>query len=920
VACPAEDVLDGFASGRLDEAAAGIVELHLDGCDECMRVVSALAATEEYRAESGPPESIAAAIGRYRVLEILGEGGMGRVYRAYDPQLDRPVALKVLRRKLLADDVARARMVREARAMARIVHPNIVTVFDAGEVDGTTFIAMELVVGTTLARWLAAERPVSEVVAAFVSAGSALAAAHDRGVVHRDFKPANVLVDEGGRVAVTDFGLASSEGAVAPSSDVAPDTVRGDGSSTKTGTILGTPQFMSPEQYRHARVDARSDQFSFAVALFGALYRSPPFPQRTLEEARSSDTWQLCRIEPPLQKTVPPRIHAALVRALSIDPNERFPDMRALIAELTAGARGLGGVPKETRGRRRGPLLSALGLVAAIVAVATMGGFVRKRSAAGASPPAESAPTAAVVTLLDLPTPSSTSNEALAAYREGLAAQHDGVRGSYKLYHGAASKDPALVAADLRHALIELSTDDPDRQEAALQAYRRAVAGRDRLVPRDRAVADALGPALLGQPADWASCEQRLRDLAAKAPLDEPLLVNLGQVLSVEGKLAEADEAFDHAILLDPKDVGARALRADRQLVRGDLAGAGATAASCVEMSPGSTRCISLLFSARSIEGKCHETEALAQRLITVSPEDLWGYLDLHESELALAEPDETVLATEERLIRATDAADKPWATLHYPWLRAVLEGDFARANELIDEEEALAVKNGSLSDQLRALYDTAAVAMETGDLARAGRAADMYLKRRQALPPPTYVTRNAVARDHVPPLLVALRRAGLLAADDARRKRDEWLGTWQARFNGREASYLWIQGYALPAETRADADEALAHAPSDLGPVLTGDELEVEAVGRVYVLAGRYEEATPLLDSASKQCRVRRFPLGIPRAGYYLGLAREGVGDKAGACEAYARVLGRWGKPGKVRSVTAGLAAQRSRALGCGT
>jgi tRNA A-37 threonylcarbamoyl transferase component Bud32/tetratricopeptide (TPR) repeat protein len=916
--CPNENVLSQYVSRQLDAEARRLVELHLDACGECLRVVAAMVRLPEATTAADTPggqrfdPGPGAVAGRYRIEDLLGEGGMGTVYRAFDDKLDRRVALKVVRGDRLAPTAGRERMAREAKTMAKLAHPNVVTVYDTGEVADGVYIAMELIEGSTLAGWLReARRGHAEIVRAFVSAGRGLAAAHAVGVVHRDFKPENVLVGRTGRVAVTDFGLAAR----APEDQQAVSRAEREPPSshlTRTGTVLGTPRYMSPEQHDGAKVDARSDQYSFAVALYEALFGAPPFATGSPESTRRARETGTLRNESQESRVgIPLRLRRALRRALARAPEERFRTLDALLEELE---------PYTAAPARRRTVVAALvglGLVAAVVGTRS----IHREARAGADPISEPSSDAAprVVTLLDLPMPASGVPEALEAYREGLVEQHDAVKGAYKLFQRAAAKDPALAAAYLRHAMFELSTEDPDRQAASLDSFRHAVAGRDRLTPRDRGVVDALAPAILGQPADWAACEERLRALTVQAPMDENLFTTLGQVLAIEGKLAESDAAFAHALELDPRDVGTLALRADQQLVRGDLVGAGATAEACVGTSLRSNRCISTLFFVRSIQGRCRENEALSQRLITVSPDDIFGYLDLHETELALGEPDETVRATEERLIGHTEPADQAWARLHYPWLRAVLEGDFARANELIDKEAALAVEGAHLADHLRALHDTAVTAMETGDMARAGRAADAYLKRKRALPPPTYVTRNGIAREHVPAMLAIARRAGILSADDARRQLATWLDEWRARLEGREAAYLWLQAYAMPAETREEADEALARAPEDVRPLLNGDELEVEAIGRVDALAGRFAEAIPLLENASRRCRVRRFPLAIVRAAYYLGLAREGVGDKTGACEAYGHVLARWGKGGKVKSTTAELAGRQSRSLRCG-
>lgn len=284
-------------------------------------------------------------LGRYIVLDVLGRGGMGIVYTAYDPQLDRKVALKLLLPGRNRGPAARIRLQREAQAIARLSHPNVVAVHDVGAMDDQVFIAMELVEGMDLARWQAAERRTrAELLELFFQAGTGLAAAHAAELVHRDFKPENVLVGRDGRARVVDFGLVRKDDTVSLAGASADDlpaevsqhrAVAHDDALrlTEAGATIGTPAYMSPEQFHGLGGDARTDQFSFCVALYEALYGERPFEGDGLPELAYSVTHGKVRPPPP-QHTVPGRLRQVLLRGLAVDPDDRYASMDALMVAL----------------------------------------------------------------------------------------------------------------------------------------------------------------------------------------------------------------------------------------------------------------------------------------------------------------------------------------------------------------------------------------------------------------------------------------------------------------------------------------------------------------------------------------------------------------------------------------------------------
>lgn len=311
-------------------------------------------------------------LGRYTIGELRGVGSMGLVYAAHDTELGRSVALKLLRLEAADDagDVARARLMREAQALARLSHPHVVAIYDVGIHDERVFAAMELVEGAALDEWLhARRRTATEVIEVMSGAGRGLAAAHAAGLIHRDVKPENILVGADGRARVSDFGLvriAAAPDASRASSGSDDAGAAPPGHLTRTGALLGTPAYMSPEQLCAQPIGPATDQFSFAVTLYEALYGERPFRGGNLRELRERVVAGTLAV-PRRGFAVPSRVRRALRRALQVDQRRRFPSMDALLAELDDGRRG--------RYRRMRIASGAVGAIAiAAIAALLIGG------------------------------------------------------------------------------------------------------------------------------------------------------------------------------------------------------------------------------------------------------------------------------------------------------------------------------------------------------------------------------------------------------------------------------------------------------------------------------------------------------------------------------------------------------------------
>lgn len=411
--CLEEDVLAELVHARLSTEEAARAEAHIDACPACRKLLAELLRQRTPSAPPAPPQSQAASsqavaehilldavlppgtrVGRFFVREPLGHGGMGVVYMAYDQELQRDVALKLVRprsaRKSQPDananpaatellDRAQLRLLREAQAMARLSHPNVRAVYEVGAIAGQVYIAMELVNGVSAREYLRARpRSLDEILALYLQAGQGLRAAHEAGLLHRDVKPDNILVSSEGRVRITDFGLARSDGTGESGEG---DCGLGAGPSgasalslTQSGTALGTPGYIAPEQLRGAELDARADQWSFCASLYEALFAQRPFVGATVSELLA-DMASGPRL-PGRGRAVPTWLKQLLTRGLAFDRERRYPSMAALLAVLDRA-------PQRARARRW-VLLATLGVgVLALGGAAAYLGFVRPEQLCG---------------------------------------------------------------------------------------------------------------------------------------------------------------------------------------------------------------------------------------------------------------------------------------------------------------------------------------------------------------------------------------------------------------------------------------------------------------------------------------------------------------------------------------------------------
>ncbi len=494
--CPAEAELSRFVIRALPATMAAGVESHLADCADCRTLVFALATG------TGGAASIADApagerVGRFEMIDLIGRGAMGAVYRARDPELDRTVAIKLRHVQSRLDVEQEDRLRREAQALARLADPNVVGVFEAGVAEGKPFVAMEYVAGETLERWMETRHEAPAVLAMLVQAGRGLAAAHAVGLVHRDFKPSNVLVSTAGVAKVGDFGLVRLDGEATPHAQVDLDAAM---VLTMTGTLLGTPAYMAPEQLDgHAATEA-SDQFSFCVTLYEALYGTRPFAGATIEQLRAAMARTLAL---PATPRLPPPIRAGLLRGLAVDPAKRHASMSTLVSLL------------ERRPARVLPWVLAatalLGVAAVVVGMQMRGGTSDPCAGADAALAGTwDAPTKAAIkaTLLASGVPYAAD-----AWR-GVETALDGYASSWTQARRAAC-EATRVHGEQSEQVLALREQCLDNRVREMQLLTASLATADaKLVSRSVQVARRLSP--VGPCAD-------VRTLVESAPPSSPI-------------------------------------------------------------------------------------------------------------------------------------------------------------------------------------------------------------------------------------------------------------------------------------------------------------------------------------------------------------------------------------------------------------
>ncbi len=912
-------------------------------------------------------------IGKFRIVEQIGEGGMGLVFRATDEQLRRTVALKVIPEDWVSDEIRRQRFIREARAAAAVSHPNIATIYEAGEDDERVYIAMEYIRGQTL-RELVAQRslPFGRAVEIASQIVRALQRAHGAGVVHRDLKPENIMIDDQGQVKILDFGLArraaspvlvpTEELASANTELVAPRTNEdSDEFVTAAGQVLGTPGYMSPEQAQGRPVDSPTDIFSLGAVFYEMLAGKGPFADGTTMEliiATARDTHRPVSESNP---DVPLATERLIDRCLAKDPQQRptadeLNDELSTIQEEFGANRSLareskptemGSKSQRTDASQRSidaltqsqseaaPLPRSLWLRRLVILSATIGasalvgfgyvhGWFQASTSTTNDPPTgtEDPQTTAAAshgltsakptptTLTELPVPKSNNPEAIRHYQKGIHAMRDGDwEGANQAFEKAIEADPDLAIAHLRHAMTQHFHYRDT--SGCRSAFRRATQLRASLDSRNRALLNGLEPLFAAVPTDLKTAHDRLTAAAERWPGDAEFFLLLGTVRDVLGLTETGLEAVNRARTLDPNYADAWQIRGQMLARLGRVQEAQEAFDRCVDISTATVDCLYDRSLLRSLLGQCERAVADGRLLITRSPsKDTYGFFaQLLAGSQAPREALEEALELRWKYL---PDAQRNTARLSDLAFANLLTGRFDLVERRLRQlEEKLAGETGE-NRHFRNAYLLVTLLLETERGHQAGRVATAFLKRRAAW---SHVRIN-LQRDGT----LWMHRVKLETdrgyRDEFERVRQRWMTQWRGR--GTTDDQLWLMGYADVAWQSDEAQRAMQVIPEKFNVNASPrDEIKPALVGRTFLLAGNPRRALPSLTRAANQCVLRARPTLPIRANLWLGQAHEQLGHKDKACGAYGRIVERW-KNARPRSVTVQRARRRMNALEC--
>ncbi len=863
--------------------------------------------------------------GRYVIEGEIGRGGMGAVYAARDTRLGRRVALKMVASASQSPTQMRLRLETEARAVASIEHPGIVTLYDVVEHVGEMVLVMELVAGVTL-REMLKERAFSpeEVANIVYEVSDALDAAHAKDLVHRDVKPDNMMLRPDGRIALLDFGVAK----------ITSDGVDPLGlTDTGVGVIIGTPAYLAPEQARGGPIGPLADQFALGVTAYELLTRSLPWPTTTPMLTVAA----IVSGDPKPLEGYDAAVGAVIARALAKNPADRFPNVRDFASALGAAL----GVTHPSRPRsllpttsNRTPVLSPssapkvpstmeigktllatetvrapsplrssrrpFALAAVVVAIAAIWfGLHRHKKAVAPALPRDST---TALALADVPASVTTSTQARAKFREAMRQLSFG-RGSAPstLLDAAIEADPEFASAYLQRAFVSFRLAG-SLDGASRRAYTAALEHKARLGARDVELLDAIGPSFVDPP-DWQESGKRLEAMLARRPGDAQAWEALGDLKFKASDLEASEAAFEREQAVDPNAYGSYFMRGHIRSSRGDLDGARKIFSECVDRIPATIDCRAAITSIHRLLGDCVAADRVAREIALLAPDQSLSYKLRAECAAALDAPDDAVteLLGQKRshLPEARRAAEKS----NDDYLLAMRHGDFTAAVAALDARER-AADDPKLEDLGEWTMQRVHVLWEMGERTKSGDVALAFLNRMTA-----HVVPEQPGQDPTGSLLAFAYASKRMTDVEYVKRRDAWIAGWRARLGERnwrnDGIYVWLDAYASTTDPSAEqAREAFDALPTfgvyDARHVDASVRFLDPEVGALFLAVGKLDEANLLLGEAMRWCKL----VPYVHAFYLYGETRARMGDTAGACAAFASVEQRWGHA-KPRSTT---------------
>jgi serine/threonine-protein kinase len=849
----------------------------------------------------------------FRVEALLGEGGMGAVYRAYDTRLDRRVALKVISLGKGTDaasrDAAKARLFREARAAAAITHPHAVATHHVGESGDQPYIVMELVEGTSLRQAIRSDASTATRLRWLAEVADALAAAHALGIVHRDVKPDNVMVTADGRVKVLDFGIARRTSGPVDAS--APTT--GDALATLTakGVIVGTPAYMAPEQIRGAEVDARTDQFAWGVMAYEVLAGELPWGTPTDALALAAAILERTPVSLAARRTdAPAHAIVAIERALSREPKDRHASMAALVAALREGSvaqdsparrhetplahaktEALTTPAPATATKEKGSTRARPVMVAAVVLALFLGGALLFRARRETS---------------QVSTSSSTSASAAPAPVSTVAAACDEVESAMESYRRrsllrailhmekALALDPSLALARARlvawHVNPAFSTGSSsiDRGRTLFAEARREL---DRLDPRMRAYLLAHEP-LVREPQDQKAFLTAVKALADDYPNDAEVAFLLGTAERLVDDGVASKAAYKRAIELDPTFAPPYRDSCTEPPTKEGRERELACVEACLATAPLSGACHSMQIEMLGRLGRCSDLERAARMWAAADPEHSGGPTALAGALFSEEKPPEAVAEAIRAAMKREPPGLRPRAELERDL--AIVSGDFDGA---IAQIRSLGLTFEDAGQKLDNAWAAAALLEESGRIDEARAELETTARASAAWSQTPFVAailaRATLRLAHID------RQSGRLSASAYARAREPLLARLRAETALPPGAPAMLVG---TAERPFDPDEAKQYLAmfNDEAPDPALDVLRGEAL-----LATGDVKAAAMLKRAESSCApLNEAAFGI-QAVLALGRSLELEGSVDAARAKYELVLSYWGHA-KPRSMTA--------------